>query len=339
MKIDQKVSRDVDNVYLNTQLYNPSDRDFPCSYSAQFTDPVLGRADEYCVSVSRFSFDVSDVPLFIFKDNTYSITLQRENSGQVARQFLIYSDVDAVDSRQVVYTFSHMVDMVNAAFANAFGALAGGGGPNDPTEAPVMEYDPGSGLFSLIVQPEYARSNADRINIFFNYRLEKFFQSFYSVSFGNAQPDGMDRQIVVAASLTNGIQIGGNDYIKVEQDFDSRISFYEMKSIVIRTSTLPMRHEFAAPVKTDRSTWTGDITLDILSDYSPFSSTPQDQRSRMIYSPTVYRWADLIGEGVVKQIDYSVFWEDLEGNFYPLVISPHNFASLKLLFRKKSKLT
>ena len=332
MKIDQKISREVDNVYLNTQLYNPSDQDFQCSYSAQFTDPVLARADEYCVAVSRFSFDVSDVPLFIFKDNTYSVTLENTATGDVSQVFLQYIDVDVVDSRQVVYTFSHMVDMVNVALQAALVGL-----PGPPVaNAPVMEYDPSTGLFSLIVLPAYSDDAANPISIFFNYRLEKFFQSFYTVSEGNAQPDGKDRRVVIKPSPTNQVPAG---FLTIKQDYDSRISFYEMKSIVVRTSTLPMRHEFAAPVKTDRSTWTGDITLDILSDYSPFSSTPQDQRSRMIYSPTVYRWADLIGEGVVKQIDYSVFWEDLEGNFYPLVISPHNFASLKLLFRKKSKLT
>ena len=70
-----------------------------------------------------------------------------------------------------------------------------------------------------------------------------------------------------------------------------------------------------------------------------FSATPYEQRSRMGDSPGVLRWTDLRESGPMRKLDFQVFWQSIEGELYPVYISPYNYLSIKLLFRPKTMMS
>lgn len=335
------VERDGTSIYVNTQLYNPTNRDLPARFQTQFTQNLLpDNPKNWCLSVVRFSVDTTDVPLFIFEnDTTYSVTLRQPASGVETQVFLQYINREPSDSRNVVYNFGHFVEMVNVALDTAFTTIVGTGsltGSSVPTTRPEFVYNPDTGLFSFIVEDDYQQSNADRIDVYMNYRLAKFLTSFYFEYLDQTvSTAGKDRRVIMIKDSVNALSGGG---FQVKQEYEDRIQFYEMKSLVIKSS-LPIRHELAAPVQTNQQVFTGDISIDILSDFYPYSDSPSQQRSKMVYSPGVYRYTDLVGEGNVKDIQYSIFWESISGELFPIFISPHNFCSVKLMFRRREYLT
>ena len=80
------------------------------------------------------------------------------------------------------------------------------------------------------------------------------------------------------------------------------------------------------------------MSYPILTDFVPnISAAAGESRSIAYYVPTSqYRLVDLISTNPLQKIDIRIFWEDRDGNLYPLEISIFQQASLKLGFFKKS---
>ena len=148
---------DVANVYYNAQMYNNTDRDQIATYETIATSTVLEHPEQYAMTISAFSIPSDDIPLFLFQNNTYSVTLYQPASGAVNQVYLSYINREPSDTRQPVYSFDHMVQMVNVALESAFTGMSGTSG-SPPSNEPIMVYDNSSGRFSLIVDNGWGHS-------------------------------------------------------------------------------------------------------------------------------------------------------------------------------------
>ena len=61
---------EAENVYINAEIFNDTDRDIPCNYDETFTDAVLKKADDYVLSIVRFSLPNTNPILFFKLTNT-----------------------------------------------------------------------------------------------------------------------------------------------------------------------------------------------------------------------------------------------------------------------------
>ena len=117
-------------------------------------------------------------------------------------------------------------------------------------------------------------------------------------------------------------------YIETTQDFVGLYAWNPFKKIVITTGTLPVQSEFTKG--------SGDATRKILTDFSP-SNDITDQRSVYQYFPRAqYRLVDLLTDSPIRQIDFKVWWEDIDGKLTLIKIPWNSELNMKFAFIKKT---
>jgi hypothetical protein len=328
--------------YYNAQIYNNNtSTDLECNYNARTSSYILKKASDWMLSIVRFSLPASSIPLFFFRNNTYTVTLYQPSSGVTSQVTLTYIDHESGSVRQPVYSFQNMVDSVNLAFKTAFDNITTttGGSFLGPTtgSAPLLYYNAENGLFNLYVNTNdvgnvsYDDADINRVEIYFNNLLFKFFQGFYVDDLGNQLTDGKDRRFIINKNPVNTSATG---MTIIKQEFENRLAFYELRSIVLKTS-MPILDERTSPVATNQSTFTGDLSVSIMADFLPYNPHPRDYRSRNIYVPSNFRYSHFTTSDSLKTINFEAFWEGEDGNLNRIYIQPGEAASVKFMFIRK----
>ena len=73
------MSSQGDHIYINSKLYNSTDKPIVCEYKETFSQSIVPKADDFYLTVVRFEIPNS-VPIFEFKDNYYNLTLSYNGS-------------------------------------------------------------------------------------------------------------------------------------------------------------------------------------------------------------------------------------------------------------------
>jgi hypothetical protein len=90
-----------------------------------------------------------------------------------------------------------------------------------------------------------------------------------------------------------------------------------------------------APVANQGVLTTSDNSRPILTDFE-IGSTVADGTPAQYFPQGPYRLTNLTTNGPLNYINFQIFWQDRSLNLYPLIISPEDYASVKIMFRKKS---
>jgi len=241
------------------------------------------------------------------------------------------------DDKYHVTSYQQFVDMVNTAFASAFGNLA----PGAPTanEPPVIVFDAKSQLFTIIVQKQYL---ADDLKIYMNAGLDgRFFGGFPSIinSIG-VSSDGKDIEILVQNRPNT--QYDATHY-GMEQEYSTLFNWNSFKSIVLLTGSVPLRNEFIHLKTVDgegkqEAIGSSDVSAPIITDFEP-SVTGSDVRTKFQFSNSgEYRLIDLRTDQPMYHFDLQVYWRDNFGAIHPMYIPYGDMLTIKIMFRKKTSL-
>ena len=308
-------------IYLNLTKENNTNEEIPAKISDIRDTPIMEIPSEYALSVVRFSVPSFSIPLFVFRDDAYYITLR--HNGVDFQRVVIFDPGEPTFAwkSQFVFGIYNFLRMINATFKAAFDDLKAAFPAAPQTVAPLAMYDPNNQLFSIKVQETYteATSGADRIDMYFNDDLCIKFNAF-PVLFLNL-PNRKEWQVILE-NLGNNLV--GTDVImtQVRKAFSS---LYDITGIVLTSNQIPIRSELLN---------SGRSFIPILTDFVISSDGPL--ADRIIYIPSAeFRMVDLIGGVPLKNIDISLFWIGRGGELYPILLAPGENLSVKVLFIRK----
>lgn len=267
-----------------------------------------------------------------------------------------------------VYDYATLITMLNTALSQAYVAsgvkalvdaafvLSGGVGT---MLTPFFFYSSESQLISLVVNKYFLKAGAGFLpflpRIFVNAALVNFIDGF---SFNGAPKAfssiGADfvfdlentGEIIDSLSYTpyqyfqNPIPAGIKpreiiiaDYYQFTQDFVSVNYWTSLRKIIITSSSLPINKEYESAVGNSGVS----ISFPILADFVPQIEKPGDSRSIAYYVPSgQYKLVDLVSDQPIYKVDINIYWQDLDGNYYPLELSWGQQANVKLGFFRKS---
>jgi hypothetical protein len=271
------------------------------------------------------------------------------------------------------YTYSHWLDLVDAAFAAAqaniqsqfaiwYAGLPGAGPvPTMGTKPCQMLYNPTSNLFSLYAD-RYGFGGADRSSItsvadesyqlYFNSNMFGLFSNFQNLYVN--LPGGLINEIIIYSALyQNLISVtsppapagGAATYWVISQDYPSTSSLWNpCESIVFTSSLLPLVNEQSGdPVRFGQSNL-GLLSSNqaafqpIVTDVALVNESASDYRQYIQYAPTAeYRMCSFQRSKVpIRAIDIQVYWKNrLDGQIYPLQMFNLSSVSFKLMLRRR----
>ena len=354
-------------------------------YGVTKTEPILHNCSEYYCSVIRFTIPLDEVPLLICpivpnqaNPNLTPLIIGIQNGPDtLPTSFfstnLIYlpqnsftaptqnQPTQVITPYYFIYSYQNLVDMINVALASSYVA-SGLSVLNPGYLAPYMQFDPLTGLFSIII-PSFMISSfpSPSIGVYFNTPMASFLTSFNI--FGDVSeipvvhPFGNDFFFVFNASIVNqfyppGVTVPATTippvfpatsfYYKFTQEYSILEYWTSLRKILIFSNSIPVKNEYVPAtnnlvnsINVDQSGV--NVSYPILTDFVPnVSFIAGESRSIAYYVPSSqYRLVDLISTNPLQKIDIRIFWEDRDGNIYPLLISIYQQASLKLGFFRK----
>lgn len=347
-----------DNIYVDLKVSNSTEeRSISAQYEQTRTEQILANPSNYYLSLVRWKVPAFDLPILIFPIDEsqndenlslYSVTL--ETSTDISQVFLYYTSYNVGNAGPVsneyyfVYTYQHMLDMINQALLLAFETVTGK--PAGSSTAPYMIYEPDKKLFSIIAETPYFNVDINPtpippanpttqpsfdagIKIYFNYRLFSLFNGLPARIIAQNSPEvtqGRDAQILIANYNNNTLP---NGFLTITQNFSSVAYWRAVKQILFNTKLLPINAEYT-------STSTNAIQK-ILTDFEPIETSSSDIETTLQFFPQgPYRLTDLVGTNPIYKVDLEVKWLDINGNEYSVLIPPFQQFSAKLLFVKRN---
>jgi len=192
LKVETQRHEGGDYIYYNMNIVNNSDRSERCEFATSLQQSIVENAkSDYVVSCIRFSLDGSNIPIFVFVNNAYYLTLSW--NGFTITQPVAYIADDIEFGVQTVYSYQSMVNMINTTFSNIFNALdtlstgslstaltTAQAGSNKP---PVMIYDIASGTFPIYFPESYITNATAPVNCYMNSRLFGFFYNYRFIKY------------------------------------------------------------------------------------------------------------------------------------------------------------
>lgn len=318
-----------DNIYYNIVINNNGESSIPAIYTEQKVKAIVEHPEQYFLSMVRFSLALQTVPIFTFKDDQYFITLSYLG---VDYSFpIVYQSLNTVGfpSNRAVFSYQHMVDMINTTFETAFNAI-----PVKPAgivNPPYMTYSGQTNLFTLHTQTQYALAGS--IEIWFNNILYYFFDNFETLFNGENNASKKDFKFIIQNKFVNTETFNGQPCYFFDQEYVATFNFAELKTIVFKTSTIPVRPEFTPNLNNN-----GNISFDpIMVDFEvdPEGSSAL-YRGYLNYVPSAqYRLIDLVGREPLSNISITVSYKDQNQVSFPVLIAPKKSLSMKLAFVKK----
>lgn len=353
-----------DNIYYNVIITNPMVFDqidingnndvIPAVYEENRTQAIIADPSKYELSIIRFEIPGANIPLFVMPRvisgapppaNLHLTPLQflMKYSGTTFAANLIYvpiasniflpppppAPVPISNPYYWVYSYNHMLSMMNTTMATVFGQLKASFPGAPPTEPPYFIYNAETQLISMIAQKSYEGSGVD---VGMNGPMLRFVRGF-ELSFGKIQEIGNPN---VNYSTFNIYDTGNNSYdathYEMKQEYVTLQYWNSFKNIVFITGTLPIQAEFIPELNGQGA----NNFRPILTDFEPILASAGDARSVLQYYPQgPYRMVSLQSTTPLTKFDVRVYWQDQENNLYPIILSPGMSLSIKFLFSRR----
>ena len=334
-------SKDETHIYYNATVTNTT-TDYTIATSTSYlSNPFLQRANDYKMSVIRFTIPGQNIPILIFKPNYYQISLTYKNVSY--QQYVSYIANNVLPTSDpeyyYVYSYENMLQMFNVTLFNLW-TLVVAANPGD-TFTYSAHFELSNNLLSLYCTPEFEMSATHPIRIILNIYIYNLMFSFPNQAFANQQyalltySTGLNNitnfqppSYLVYPSPPSG-SING---IQVTQEFTTLYEWNDAKSVIITSSNIPVRSE-NFPSNGNSS---GNPNIqNIITDYVLAASIGPEIRSNIVYIPSgEYRWSDLTSNSPLSVLDFSIFWVDRFQNAYPVYLSPNTNFTIKILFQK-----
>lgn len=370
-----KVSSDL--LYYTANIRKASHEAIDDNRPLQFVDirneAILDKAENYELSIVKFSVDTPSLPLYIaeiqpnqpdpFK-TIYAVNLSYTTglvetflAAPISVEFTQRDFTDAApnppnqnqNGLQSVtraynsYSYNDLVDDINDALEKAMADLVllfPGLASIDP---PVITFDCDTNKATICArQDSYAEGLGNKISVYISKSLYPLFSSWpvdkYPVS--NKRSEYRIRFKENKKNVEENC-FGIHSAICICQEYETTQAWAPYTSLVFSTNLIPCQTEYLSPpiIYENGSLRPANANLNnyfgIITD---ISTQETSMRSNLLYLPTAeYRFVSLFGNQPVFKLDFQVYLQTKLGFLVPFVLHANSSVSIKVLFRKKKK--
>ena len=344
-------------------------------YNVSYDNNILDRPSDYYFSIASFQVPLNEIPLFVMPIvagqpdpnlTPYIVGVcQQQNAtappaappppangmpSPTATNFPVSveywpQDEDIAGNPgnalyYYVYNYGHISDMFNYALNRSWQAA---GSPGGAGACPYMIWNENQKIYQIVMPDSFVTATASagfHWTVFFNYA------AFYPISsFNSVQNNGRfeiwnanyatDNSVIASPPIgTNDRTTTGAAYI-YSQEWSTYDYINSVRKLVMTSSTIPLQKEYYPSYNNNVNGGSNANTVGIITDFNLDLTEPGQQRSVAIYSPPIYRLADLISDSPLRKIDVSFWWVDRLNQFYPLYLSQYDAITMKLAFFNK----
>lgn len=340
------------NVYYNIKIVNRGDptsnnksKNSLAVYSVNRTSAILENPSDYELAVVRFSIPSTNIPIMVWGNSPYNrdtnpsskvdkyIVSMEFNGTIISRPLVFIPNADDDLYGNTIWNYQEFIDILNVALQECFVDLKATEALAPPSVAPNFTFEPKTQLCSLYAPQTYDTGNPSitpyppppTIRVFFNTALFELFpslQSYGSDTFGSP----LNYQILIKNNYNNQATIGGVPYYFMEQEFSTLELWSDLQKIVFETDSIPVESEYQ-PTQ-------NDTTRRIITDFEPEEGI-NDRQKIQYFGYGWKRYYDLKSTYPLNSIDLRAYWEDKDGQLFPIYLGQDEALSMKLLFRKK----
>ena len=375
---------DTKHIYYDVRIdnaYNGVDSSASenCSYQKQSID-ILEKQSNYELCVEHWSLR-GQIPVMIAKiqeGNNTNINLMpfsvcfESSTGVDFKQDLIYTPPiinnsipnprppsennglqDNSSRYYHIYTFQLFIDIINNAFESAYQAFnAVNAGIH--ASAPWVQYNYDTGTLKLIAEYSYSSGGpANRAKVFCNALLFNYLESICVLFNGYNQVNGKDYLFdftllvgnVLAYAVPPNALTNPPDYIQLQQEYDLRYLWCNVKQILITSSSISTREEYLPEIVRPQAIERKNnpfnpASLPLLSYYDIVlnGADGASWRQNIYYEPKVRKWIDLVSDNALNNISIDIFIQLDNGEILPLSLPSDATANIRLLFRRKENI-
>lgn len=246
-----------------------------------------------------------------------------------------------------LFSYQHFCHLINKAIEKCFNTnivpLLPAPSGTTVYRPPQINYDPATTLFSMTAQSTFLSNNPLPVELWFNTYLNNNFENAFNQSFDGFSLTANGKNVLFKFNNNRSSQKipdvespDGFNYGNI-QDFTTINSSSSFTSIIIRSTSLPIRNE-ALTLQSkgnNNGTGIGSGQESIIADFEIDISVGNQLKPSIHYLPTAeYRRINMQGETPITRIDVEIFWKDNYDNLYPVEIPAHNIATIKILFEE-----
>jgi hypothetical protein len=346
MAYSTDIYRDGNNVYVNLSLYNPNDALIPATIDVSLEKPIVEKADEYKLSVIRFTCPLRTIPRYLLYNVNINVAIHYAAAGGITG-YGNASNANQVDS------IAYFIVLINQAFSVAYNnfasAMAQNGYSIPNSIPPYFMYDPRTRLMAFVVNSIFINNTFTTPPIPFEIHVSN--DIFYYINSFPTMPTsifGYTRLRVLNLDynvFTSSIYPSGNQSAYINyQEFPTDFNFNNLQSIIVSTS-LPVRNEFI-PLSTGQKLQTVNpglgttglsyiSSIPVLIDYIVPVEQFGQQNQKIFYYPTAeFRWTDLISSLPIDRLSFTFYYQTTDQNIYPLTIEEGDYVSIKILLKR-----
>lgn len=329
---------DIDNIYYNVVKGNTTTVPILARYEETFQQPLLDISNNFIFTVVRMKMPSSAIPIFIFDDGQYVVTVENP-AGTYHQQTVLYVPQNSATSfpaNRYIFSYKGFIEMVNNAL-DAAATAAGLAG----SDIPFLVYDPQSKLITLYASDSWFPANPAGPKLWFNTKLFNYFSSF-QVFFAGFTPTtaNVNYNILVGDTIVNHVPAAtlpapynGANMLAVSQEYDVLFSWNDAQRILILSQSFPNNPEKIASRDQSGAPLTQSLLIDFEVQTLPF------YKEYVFFnndSSFPIRWQNLLSNEPLRNFGMQVYWQSqTDGEIYPLYLNPLTEMSIKFQFTRR----
>ena len=290
-------------------------------------EPILNKPSDYDLSVVRFSIPSQSIPIFLWKENEFQVTISYLNFDfTTTLQHIPNSPGGSYDYYgKSIWNYQDFIDSINVGLLASFNDFVAGtpAFALKPTKAPYMIYTAETQLCSLIAEEKYDTTYTDPVYIYFNRALVDYFPALQNYDTEDAVKTAWIR---VKDNFNNIIVDGGINYYEVKEEYTTLFLWNDLQKILLETDSIPVNNELLGS-QTNKQ-------RKVITDFEPLSQI--NDRSQIQYFPQgPLRFYDLISDYPLTRMNLNIRWESKDGRTFPIYLTEYDNLTVKLYFKKK----
>lgn len=317
----------ANHIYFNVRIDPDPLKKREGVFSVNRVQPILDKSDNYEMAVVRFSLPLTSIPLIVFEDNYFSVSLKIGTNEYT--EFLLWVPNSNINlENKYIYIVQDLLDLINNAYALAFSNLSGAN-VITATTPPFMSFSSETHLITLNVPQAFL---VDGIDVYANEKLYlkmNTFQDFYNEFPSEGQ---LNYKFVIQDLFDNNVNYDGVDYYTATQQYATIGTLSDLQSIIFTTTQIPVNRELDGAQR--------NISSNFLTDFEPLQSNKWYGGGLIQFFPQgPLRYIDLLSKNQLNNIDIQIKWKSKKGNIYPYFLQGEQSATVKILFRKRQNIT
>ena len=317
----------ANHIYFNVRIEPDPLKKREGVFSVNRVQPILDKSDDYEMAVVRFSLPLTSVPLIVFEDNYFSVSLTYGVSQYTEYlQWVPNSNLNL--ENRYIYIVQDLLDLINNAYALAFSNLSSAF-PITATKPPFMSFSSESNLITLNVPQAFL---VDGIDVYANEKLYLKMNTFQDYYYEFPSEGQLNYRFVIQDLFDNHVNYDGVDYYKSIQQFATIGTLSDLQSMIFTTTQIPVNRELDGAQR--------NVSSNFLTDFEPLQSNKWYGGGLIQFFPQgPLRFIDLLSKSELKDVDIQIKWKSKKGVIYPYLLQGDQSATIKILFRKKTNLS